>query len=459
MISRKSSLRHLAISIFLAALNFIPVTQIMAETVVISASKDATIFSENTGGSNGAGNLYAGKIQQTGVRRALLAFDISGNIPSGATIQSVTLALEMSMTTSGSSNFNLHKLSRDWGESSSPGSGGQAGSGSTGDATWSHAKLNQQAWTTSGGDFNASSSASRSVGGIGSYTWSSSQMSADVQGWLDSPSSNFGWLLKASSESSKNAKEFQSRSSGSSGPKLTVVYEAAAQPVDPVITWANPADITVGTALSGTQLNASASFDSSPVAGTFVYSPSSGTVLNVGNNQILSVTFTPNDTANFNVVQAQVTITVLPLSNRQEWLDMYFSESEQNNAAISGDGVDLSGDGLPNLLVYAFDRNPRADNGDALPVPTIQTDQSTNYLTIVFVRDPDADDLTYRVEVSGDLTNWTVVYQSTGGNAGTGAGLVSETGTSLRTVTVRDTVSADGGAPRFIRLIVEREDI
>jgi hypothetical protein len=45
----------------------------------------------------------------------------------------------------------------------------------------------------------------------------------------------------------------------------------------PTITWATPADLVYGTALSATQLNATAS-----VAGTFVYSPAAGTVLNAG---------------------------------------------------------------------------------------------------------------------------------------------------------------------------------
>src|SRR4029079_9826972 len=49
----------------------------------------------------------------------------------------------------------------------------------------------------------------------------------------------------------------------------------------------NPADITYGTALSATQLNAPAN-----VPGSFVYSPAAGTVLNAGANQTLSVTFT-----------------------------------------------------------------------------------------------------------------------------------------------------------------------
>ena len=42
----------------------------------------------------------------------------------------------------------------------------------------------------------------------------------------------------------------------------------------PTITWATPADIVYGTALSATQLNATAS-----VPGTFVYTPAAGTVL------------------------------------------------------------------------------------------------------------------------------------------------------------------------------------
>ena len=45
----------------------------------------------------------------------------------------------------------------------------------------------------------------------------------------------------------------------------------------PTITWATPADIVYGTALSATQLNATAS-----VPGTFVYTPAAGTVLNAG---------------------------------------------------------------------------------------------------------------------------------------------------------------------------------
>ena len=46
-----------------------------------------------------------------------------------------------------------------------------------------------------------------------------------------------------------------------------------------------------------------------PLDGTFVYSPAAGTILMVGTKQ-LSVTFTPNDTANYTSATKVVPITV-----------------------------------------------------------------------------------------------------------------------------------------------------
>ena len=74
-------------------------------------------------------------------------------------------------------------------------------------------------------------------------------------------------------------------------------------PLSSTITWANPAPIPFGTALSSTQLNAT-----DPIPGTFVYSPASGTVLPVG-TQTLSVTFTPS-VAGYGVETASVQIVV-----------------------------------------------------------------------------------------------------------------------------------------------------
>ncbi len=72
----------------------------------------------------------------------------------------------------------------------------------------------------------------------------------------------------------------------------------------PTITWAPPAAIVYGTALSSTQLDATAS-----VPGTFVYTPVTGTVLSAG-TQTLSVAFTPTDATDYQTASATVSITV-----------------------------------------------------------------------------------------------------------------------------------------------------
>jgi len=78
----------------------------------------------------------------------------------------------------------------------------------------------------------------------------------------------------------------------------------------PAITWSNPENITHGTALSNLQLNATAT-----VPGNFEYSPSLGTILGVGANQKLSVTFTPTDLENYSVATKEVFITVIPVAS------------------------------------------------------------------------------------------------------------------------------------------------
>jgi hypothetical protein len=83
----------------------------------------------------------------------------------------------------------------------------------------------------------------------------------------------------------------------------------------PTITWNNPADITYGTALSSTQLNAVATdpVTGNSVTGNYLYNPEAGTVLRVG-AKTLHVDFTPTDTTNYNTASKDVTIKVLPQS-------------------------------------------------------------------------------------------------------------------------------------------------
>ncbi len=111
----------------------------------------------------------------------------------------------------------------------------------------------------------------------------------------------------------------------------------------PVLAWANPADIVYGTALSGVQLNATAN-----VPGAFVYAPAAGAILSVGNAQVLSVVFTPADTANYASATRNVAINVSQTAPILAWAgpaDIVYgtplSES-QLNATTS----------IPGTLVY-----------------------------------------------------------------------------------------------------------
>jgi Flp pilus assembly CpaE family ATPase len=81
----------------------------------------------------------------------------------------------------------------------------------------------------------------------------------------------------------------------------------------PFIDWPTPAEIPGGTPLDETQLNASAL-----VAGVFEYSPAAGKVLPRGTHT-LSVTFTPEDSANYNTAEATVEVSVAKLTSPIEW--------------------------------------------------------------------------------------------------------------------------------------------
>jgi DNA-binding beta-propeller fold protein YncE len=81
---------------------------------------------------------------------------------------------------------------------------------------------------------------------------------------------------------------------------ITVPQEA------PTLTWAHPAPIYYGAALTGTQLDATAS-----VPGTFTYSPPVGAVLTSGTHT-QTATFTPADTTDYTggTVSTQISVMV-----------------------------------------------------------------------------------------------------------------------------------------------------
>ena len=205
-----------------------------AAEVSLTPSKDNTIFEEDSNLSNGSGRyLFAGTTagkQGTTLRRALMAFDVAGNVPVGATITEATLTLNMNKTVSGGHDTSLHRVVQDWGEGGSNASG-QEGRGTpaqTGDATWEDTFLGTSAWTNSGGDFADTASDTISVARNGTYTWGTGgALNSDVQLWLDDPTLNFGWILIGNEPVSRSAKRFDSReaSSESNRPTLTISFD------------------------------------------------------------------------------------------------------------------------------------------------------------------------------------------------------------------------------------------
>lgn len=95
--------------------------------------------------------------------------------------------------------------------------------------------------------------------------------------------------------------------SGLTATNYTLSYQYGSLTVTkatPIITWSNPLAITYGTTLSATQLKATTT-----IAGTFVYSPSVGTLLTPG-SQSLGTTFTPTDSIDYTTATATVTLVV-----------------------------------------------------------------------------------------------------------------------------------------------------
>ncbi len=204
-----------------------------AVSVSLGASQDATLYDDPDGTlANGAGEyLFVGLTNQPQVRRALIAFDVAGAVPAGATVLSAELTLEMSRTGLATfvSPIALHPVSVSWGEGASDATGneGRGLEALPGDATWAHRTFDDQRWSTPGGDFDSSASATAEVGWLGPYAWGPTDaMAADVQAWLDDPSSSHGWALVGDEVERRGVKRFGSkeRMDETARPVLTVVY-------------------------------------------------------------------------------------------------------------------------------------------------------------------------------------------------------------------------------------------
>lgn len=112
------------------------------------------------------------------------------------------------------------------GPSDPPGGEGSGAPADTGDVTWLHCRFPSSFWTTPEGVFDPVAADTEWVSTVGSYTWNSMYMAAEVQVWLDTPAVNLGWAIVGNESVVKTTKRFDSRENltPANQPVLLVVY-------------------------------------------------------------------------------------------------------------------------------------------------------------------------------------------------------------------------------------------
>lgn len=141
-----------------------------------------------------------------------------------------------------------------------------------------------------------------------------------------------------------------------------------------------------------------------------------------------------------------------------EWQTLQSLTGAQRGAAADPDG-----DGVSNLLEYAFSLSPRTADAAGLPTLLPLGDR----VGISFSRDTRKTDLTYEVQASVDLVNWTTIARSAAGAALAGvspyAPVITDRSDSaiasvgvIRRETVADVAPSSGAVRRFLRVRVTR---
>lgn len=119
------------------------------------------------------------------------------------------------------------------------------------------------------------------------------------------------------------------------------------------------------------------------------------------------------------------------------WIFEAFGEEVPSSG---GEAMDPDGDGAPNLIEYALGLQPGLHEADWTPAMGLVSDA----LQVTVHKSANATGISFAVEVSTDLVNW----------SGAGLNVLSDTSTEL---VVRDSVPAAGSARRFVRVRVTRQ--
>jgi hypothetical protein len=210
----------------------------VAQPTTVVPVADATIFTENIDGAIGQGHLFVGVNNNGATRRALVRFDLS-SIPQDAVIDSVAVRFVVTKSRNVAASISLRRVLTPWTEGPTTGTGlggGIPGNAVAGDVTWRHASVPGTLWDAMGGDYEPTGT-TVAVNPVGIYYWTggaASALAATVSDWVADPASNYGFLLRETSESTlQSAKRMGSRdASASQQPQLTVFWSALT-PVEP----------------------------------------------------------------------------------------------------------------------------------------------------------------------------------------------------------------------------------
>jgi len=122
---------------------------------------------------------------------------------------------------------------------------------------------------------------------------------------------------------------------------------------------------------------------------------------------------------------------------------VYSGWSIEKLGSVQSMTADSDADGASNLIEYALAMNPTLPDAFNLPTASIAPD---GHLRLTYRRNLQATDLTYVVQGSGGLANWTALVNPT----------VEDLGTFNNVQTLRATDPNDPGTKRFLRLQVTR---
>jgi hypothetical protein len=134
----------------------------------------------------------------------------------------------------------------------------------------------------------------------------------------------------------------------------------------------------------------------------------------------------------------------------ENWRAQYFTAAELDNPAISGDGADPDGDGIPNLVEFAFNLNPRVASHPGLPRAFVQNVSGQNYLQIQYTQRNAPADVQYVLQASADLLSWT---NSPASFSQVGS---SDNGDGTSLVTLRFQPPLAANPQMFVRIAIQR---